>query len=140
MNKANKLGYAISLKFLNITDISLNWALNELLYNPSYDAKAKHISRIFQDRPLRPLDESIFWIEYIIRHNGASHLRSSALDLSWFSYFMFDALGLLISVVTVVIALLYFIVKLVLTKDKKNKSGNNYINKKTDKEKYKKTN
>lgn len=71
--------------------------------------KMKKASSIFRDRPKKPLDEAIFWIEYILRHDGAPHLRSAGLDLSWFSYFLLDILA---AVVAAIFVPLYIIKKL----------------------------
>lgn len=101
MNKANKAGYAIRIQFANITEESLSWSLNELIQNPSYSTKIQEISKIFRDRPISALDEAIYWIEHVIRYKGANHIRSSAVDMSWFTYFSIDVtvfLGFLVSV------------------------------------------
>jgi glucuronosyltransferase len=34
-------------------------------------------------------------MEYVIRQNGAPHLRSGALDLTWFQYFLLDVIAVL---------------------------------------------
>jgi glucuronosyltransferase len=34
-----------------------------------------------KDRLMKPLDSAIYWIEHVIRHKGAPHLRSAGLDL-----------------------------------------------------------
>lgn len=93
IKKASKAGYAVSIKFPNVTDVSLRWALNELLYNPKYVSKAKEVSQIFRDRPLSAKDSVVYWVDYIIRYKGATHLRSSAINISWFSYFLLDIIG-----------------------------------------------
>lgn len=93
MNKAAKAGYAISLYFSNITGESLSWALNELLYNPSYMDTIQKTSRIFCDRPMSAMDTAMYWIEYVIRHKGAPLIRSSALDLPWYKYYLLDIIA-----------------------------------------------
>ncbi|KAJ4430001.1 hypothetical protein ANN_22205, partial [Periplaneta americana] len=30
------------------------------------------------------LDRAVWWVEYVIRHKGARHLRSAALELMWY--------------------------------------------------------
>ncbi|KFB51605.1 AGAP007374-PA-like protein [Anopheles sinensis] len=97
INKATVGGYAVKLDFPNITRESFRWALEEVLYNPSYKQNIDRISQMFRDRPVPALDEAIYWIEYVTRHKGAKQLRSSALDLPWISFALLDlvALGLL---------------------------------------------
>ena len=90
MNKAKLGGYALSLEFGNITEVSLKWALNELLYNPTFSIKLDQVSKIFRDRPIPPLDEALYWIEYVIRFKGARQIRSAALDLPWYTLISLD--------------------------------------------------
>lgn len=49
---------------------------------------------------MSPLETAIFWIEYVSRHKGASHLRPVAYSLPWYSYFCLDVV-LFISAVVV---------------------------------------
>lgn len=39
---------------------------------------------------MSPLDTAVYWIEYVIRHKGAPHLRSVAADLPWYQYLLLD--------------------------------------------------
>ena len=64
-----------------------------------------------KDQKEPPLERTLYWIEYVIRHNGASHLRSAALDLNWFQYHLIDVHALLITIVTVILISVIVIVK-----------------------------
>jgi glucuronosyltransferase len=37
-----------------------------------------------------PLDTAVYWVEYVIRHRGASHLRNVGADLFWYRYYLGD--------------------------------------------------
>jgi glucuronosyltransferase len=54
------------------------------------------VSRIHRDQPLTPLEQAVFWTEYVIRHKGAPHMRSAVLDLSWYQYFLLDVIAVLV--------------------------------------------
>ncbi|CAB3246117.1 unnamed protein product [Arctia plantaginis] len=56
--------------------------LHDLLTDPKYKENAIKLREVFLDRPMKPLDLGIYWIEYVLRHKGATHLRSPALDLT----------------------------------------------------------
>ncbi|KAJ9582124.1 hypothetical protein L9F63_003538, partial [Diploptera punctata] len=88
-------GMAVQLDFSSINKKNVLGALHEVLYNRSYIENARRISRIFQDRPQSPLDTAIFWTEYIIRHGGAQHMKSAAVDLSVFQYYLLDVLAVI---------------------------------------------
>ncbi|XP_049767863.1 UDP-glycosyltransferase UGT5-like [Schistocerca cancellata] len=102
-------GFGIMLTMDNITETSFGWALSELLTNPRYQEMAKKKSVVFHDRPQKPLDTAVYWVEYVLRHGGAAHMRSASLDLSWYQYLLLDvaavalaALFLALSAVTLI--------------------------------------
>lgn len=73
----------------------------------SYKEKIVELSQINQDRPVAPLELSVFWTEFIMRHKGAEHLRVAAHDLNWFQYHSLDVIGFLaVVLLTVLWALL----------------------------------
>ncbi|XP_061664316.1 UDP glucuronosyltransferase 5 family, polypeptide G1 [Syngnathoides biaculeatus] len=73
-------------------------ALRDILENPTYRDNMGRLSRLHRDRPTPPLETAIFWIEYVARRGGASHLRPAAHGLPWYSYFCVDVTLLLILV------------------------------------------
>lgn len=99
MNKAVLGGYAVKLYFPNITESSFRWALEELLNNPQYQTNVDRVSAVFRDRPMSSLEESAYWIEYVIRHKGAPQLRSAGLDLPWVSFALLDVVGAMVVIV-----------------------------------------
>nr|ABE60815.1 cxpwmw04 [Periplaneta americana] len=104
-------GIAFKLSFTNITKESVLHALNTVLRDPSYRDNALRVSRAYNDRPMSALDTGIFWTEYVIRHGGAPHMRSAALDLTWYQYLLLDVLAVLISVIATVLLVLFYITK-----------------------------
>jgi glucuronosyltransferase len=42
------------------------------------------------DQPQTPLERAVFWTEYVLRHNGAAHMRSAAVDLNWIQLNLID--------------------------------------------------
>ncbi|XP_030644722.1 UDP-glucuronosyltransferase 2C1 [Chanos chanos] len=71
-------------------------ALRDILENPSYRNNMQRLSRLHRDRSMSPMDSAIFWIEYVIRHKGAPHLRTEAYKLPWYSYHSLDVAALLL--------------------------------------------
>ncbi|CAH0585781.1 unnamed protein product [Chrysodeixis includens] len=108
--QAQSLGYAKILQYDDINEETLYKLLNEVLTNDSYVEKAKEMSRRFKDRPLSPLDTAMFWIEYVIRNNGAEYWKNPALELSWIAAHMIDVY---LFILGVVLLILYVIVKVV---------------------------
>lgn len=117
-NKAVEAGYALKLDLHddNFNAKLLSDTLNELLYNPKYVKMAKHRSRVFHDRPLSPMQNAVYWIEYVIRHNGAPHLKVAAVGLPWYKYYMVDVVAVLSGGILLGLFLLGFSVKLILSR------------------------
>jgi glucuronosyltransferase len=45
------------------------------------------------DNPMSIMDTAVFWIEYVIRHKGAEHLRTAVNDLYGFQYYLLDVVA-----------------------------------------------
>ncbi|XP_029354442.1 UDP-glucuronosyltransferase 2A1-like [Echeneis naucrates] len=65
-------------------------AVEEVLTEPSYRINMHRLSRLHRDQPMKPLDTALFWIEFVMRHKGAAHLRSESYKLPWYSYHSVD--------------------------------------------------
>ncbi|KAG7484078.1 hypothetical protein MATL_G00045930 [Megalops atlanticus] len=90
-------GAARALEAATLSTEEVLEALRGVLKNPSYRRAMQGLSRLHRDRPLSPLHSAIFWIEYVIRHRGATHLRSAAYHLPWYSYHSLDVAALLLA-------------------------------------------
>ncbi|XP_043762516.1 UDP-glucuronosyltransferase 2B4-like isoform X2 [Cervus elaphus] len=96
-------GAAVRLDLQTMSSRDLLNALKEVINNPSYKEKAVWLSTIHHDQPVKPLDRAVFWIEFVMRHKGAKHLRPAAHDLTWFQYHSLDVIGFLLACVATVV-------------------------------------
>ncbi|CAG9854065.1 unnamed protein product [Phyllotreta striolata] len=99
-------GFALKLNLNDLTEESFTKTLNEILNNPSYRINAKQRSRIMRDRPVKQMDEAIFWIEYVARHKGALHLQSEAIHLRWYQIYYVDIILFISAILASLITLL----------------------------------
>ncbi|XP_055915993.1 UDP-glycosyltransferase UGT5-like [Eupeodes corollae] len=111
IKKATKAGYALSLNFPEITKDSLKHSLTELLENPFYSENMKRISLIFRDRPTSALETAMYWIEYVIRHKGAPHMRSAGIDLAWYQFYLLDVMALIALVIASVLGVIIMMIR-----------------------------
>ena len=128
IQKAAAAGYGVVLDFNTINEESITNSLNKVLNNPSIASTAKSLSKRYSDRPMTPQKTAVYWTEYVIRHNGAPHLKSMALDLSFIKLHLIDVYALIIAIVMSLITLWIFLIKMTLKKicykkktNKKNK-------------------
>lgn len=61
-----------------------------LLFTYRYKETAVRLGAIAADQPTPPLEKAVWWIEYVLRHNGAKHLRYGSLDMPLYQYYMLD--------------------------------------------------
>ncbi|XP_055379870.1 UDP-glycosyltransferase UGT5-like [Condylostylus longicornis] len=99
MRKAVKSNYAITLNYQTMTKNDIDQALEQLLHNPSYMENVKKFSEIFRDRPMKALDTSMYWIEYVIKYKGAPQLRSAGADMPWYQFYLLDVIGFFIIII-----------------------------------------
>lgn len=65
---------------------------------------------------MRPIDTGVYWIEYVIRHKGAAHLRSPALDLPFYQYLLLDVIAISIAITILTTFLLHNLFRYLCTR------------------------
>ncbi|XP_034410864.1 UDP-glucuronosyltransferase 1-1-like isoform X1 [Cyclopterus lumpus] len=106
----------VVLDIFSITTESLVQGLNEVINDTRYKENIQKLSALHKDRPVDPLDLSVYWTEYVMRHKGAKHLRSAVHDLNWLQYFCLDVIVLLATVVLFFVILSVQCLKLFIRK------------------------
>jgi len=76
-----------------------------------YTENAKIASERFKDRPMTPAQTVDYWTSYVIRHKGAPHLKSHALNLAWYQYYSLDVISVLSLVVGLAVYITIFITR-----------------------------
>ncbi|XP_005392868.1 PREDICTED: UDP-glucuronosyltransferase 2B17-like isoform X1 [Chinchilla lanigera] len=95
-------GAAVVLDFMTMSTADLVNALKEVMNNPSFKENVMWLSTIHHDQPMKPLDRAAFWIEFVMRHKRANHLRPLAQNLTWYQYHSLDVIGFLLACVVTV--------------------------------------
>ncbi|XP_029957231.1 UDP-glucuronosyltransferase 2C1-like [Salarias fasciatus] len=93
-------------KILDLSDLNaetFEQGIQEVLHTDSYRMNIQRMSRLHRDQPLAPMDQAVFWVEYVMRHKGAPHLRTEAYRMPWYSYYSLDVLLLMLTVLTALI-------------------------------------
>lgn len=89
--------------------------LNQLLNNKKYYENAQEVAQVFRDNPIHPMDEAIFYIEYVMRHKGAKYLKSAGRELYWYQHLLLDVFCLWFAAISSLIVAFYVCLKLVRT-------------------------
>ncbi|KAL9924641.1 UDP-glycosyltransferase family 301 member D1 isoform 2-T2 [Glossina fuscipes fuscipes] len=109
--KAVRGGYARSLVFSQMSSEDLVNNINLLINDPQYKRKAVEVSKKFRDNPIHPLKEASYWIEYIVRHKGAPHLKSYGTYIPLYQYLLLDVFACALLVVFVAVWLPWRLIK-----------------------------
>lgn len=112
--KIMKLEIGLSLQFLTMTKEELKESIMQVIGNPKYKDNVKKIANIIDDRPMNGLENAIWWIEYVLRHNGAPYFRSAVVDMSWYQYFLVDVILFLLSACFIILYVLFKVVQLLV--------------------------
>ncbi|XP_070695287.1 UDP-glucuronosyltransferase 2B20-like [Pempheris klunzingeri] len=94
---------------------SLTSALKNIL-DPenSYKQNMLKLSQLHHDKPIKPIDSAIFWVEYVMRHKGAAHLRSESYKMPWYVYHSLDVLAVFVAFGLLIIALVWVFCRCVI--------------------------
>ncbi|XP_069904171.1 UDP-glucuronosyltransferase 2B31-like isoform X2 [Oryctolagus cuniculus] len=94
-------GAAVRLDLITMSSADLLAAVKTVINDPLYKENAMRLSRIHHDQPTKPLDRAVFWVEFVMRHKGARHLRAAAHNLTWFQYHSLDVICFLLACVAI---------------------------------------
>lgn len=81
------------------------------------------VSRLMRDQIDHPLERAIYWIEYVIRHKGAHHLRTASRQLSIFQRGLMDVVFLSFIVMILIGSALAYLIYSCLSAKAKNFEG-----------------
>ncbi|XP_058833854.1 UDP-glycosyltransferase UGT5-like [Topomyia yanbarensis] len=113
VRRAVRTGYGVMLDLNDATEESVLNAIETVLNGSSYSETARAISRRYHDKPATAKETALYWIEYVIRHQGAQHLRSPAVDLSVVEYHLFDVYQTIAVLICVIVFINYQLIRFV---------------------------
>ncbi|TWW67484.1 UDP-glucuronosyltransferase 2B31 [Takifugu flavidus] len=99
-------------------------ALKRVLNDPSYRMNMQRLSGLHRDAPMKPMDSALFWIEFVMRHKGAAHLRTESYRLPWYAYHSVDVVLFLTGAVLLTILACTTMIRCLFTKICKRKVKN----------------
>uniref|UniRef100_A0A2A4K0I8 UDP-glycosyltransferases domain-containing protein n=1 Tax=Heliothis virescens TaxID=7102 RepID=A0A2A4K0I8_HELVI len=107
VHRAEKRGFARKVDLSYTMSDELKKTILEVVDDKRYAEKAKELSVIHHDRPVKPGDELIHWVNHVLRTRGAPHLRSPALGVPFYQKMFLD----LAVVLTIFLTVAYILLK-----------------------------
>ncbi|ODN00652.1 UDP-glucuronosyltransferase [Orchesella cincta] len=89
------LGAAQTLQIDTISASHIRGALEKLLHNPELAKKMKQISEMFRDRPIDPLENAVYWTQYVLKYD-TSLLKPLGMNQTWYERRLLDVYGFFI--------------------------------------------
>ncbi|XP_045762866.1 UDP-glucosyltransferase 2-like, partial [Maniola jurtina] len=106
-----KYGIGKKLDIKSLTAEELKSAVETVIKDYNYRNNIIKLREYQRDQLMPPLEKAVWWTEYVIRHGGAKHLRSSGANVSYTEYFELEILFIVISaVLTVLISIILILV------------------------------
>lgn len=107
-----KTNSSISLLF---TSCYLFYVFNNI-FKFSFQQSAKELSERFRDRPMPPLETAIYWVEYVARHKGAHFMKTAAVNMPFYQYYLLDVIAFILAILSVVFYLNFLILRMIWRK------------------------
>lgn len=119
MARAKSQGYGLTIDYDSLSEDSLRAAIGTIYNDTSYQENAAKLSAIFRDNPIKPIDKATYYIEHVIRTNGAAHLKSAATKLTLCQLHLVDQIAFVLMIMLIVVFVLSKTVKLLKSKFQK---------------------
>ncbi|XP_017783682.1 PREDICTED: UDP-glucuronosyltransferase 2B33-like [Nicrophorus vespilloides] len=97
MERNVKNGIALQIAFEDLNERTLTEAFNTIIGGTKIKEAVKKRSALMKDRPMQPLDEAVYWVEYLLRNNGAKHLKNTAYFIPFYKYFFLDVAAIILA-------------------------------------------
>ncbi|XP_045119842.1 UDP-glycosyltransferase UGT5-like isoform X1 [Portunus trituberculatus] len=101
MRKVQKEGWGHVLYWEDLTHDNLRDHILQLISDKRILEEVQQRSRLMRDQPMSPKDWASYWVEYVLKHQGASHLRSPAGHMPWYQLYNADVWAVLVVTTTV---------------------------------------
>ncbi|GAA6085217.1 2-hydroxyacylsphingosine 1-beta-galactosyltransferase [Tachysurus ichikawai] len=112
MTRVQAKGMGIMLEWKKMSEEDLYTAMLSIITDSRYREKALKLSEIHKDQPGHPVTRAVYWINYILRHHGAEHLRSAVYGVPVYQYFLLDVAAALVAALFLICYCVYWIVRL----------------------------
>ncbi|CAH3189234.1 unnamed protein product [Porites evermanni] len=104
--KISHLGLGLSVHHRTTSVQQVVETIETVVSEPRFKSNAMHISSLLKDRRRAPLQETADWIEYVLRHGGARHLRAQVFNIPWYQYYLLDVIAFLVAMITLAVTVI----------------------------------
>ncbi|KAK4312431.1 hypothetical protein Pmani_000885 [Petrolisthes manimaculis] len=103
MREVERNGWGRVLTWEDLTPDTLTRNIQFVMTDEKLRKEAARRSVIMKDQPQDAKELTVFWVEYVMRHNGASHLRCPAVDMTWVELYNVDVWAAVVSMAVLLV-------------------------------------
>lgn len=70
--------------------------------------------KLFEDRPMSPIETAVWWTDYVLRTPDTSHLKPLSMEQTWYERRLLDVWMFLAGIIFVIFATTIYIFKKIL--------------------------
>ncbi|XP_066971028.1 UDP-glycosyltransferase UGT5-like [Macrobrachium rosenbergii] len=96
MKTVERQGWGKTILWKDMTEDILLQNIIAVMDNKQMQQHVQLQSRIMRDQPISPQETVVFWTEYVIRYNGAKHLRCPIADMPWYKVYNVDVWAMML--------------------------------------------
>ncbi|XP_003705458.2 UDP-glycosyltransferase UGT5-like [Megachile rotundata] len=115
-SRVNALGIGKWLTITTLTREQLDNTIREVITNKEYKQRITHLKDLIRDTAYNEVDRLVWWTEYVIRHKGAPHLRSTLVNQPWYQRYDIDVVMFLAIVAFVIVSTLVYIIARIIVR------------------------
>ncbi|KAG5683528.1 hypothetical protein PVAND_012802 [Polypedilum vanderplanki] len=116
--KVQQLSIGLAADLQSLNEKFLRQLIDEVIYGSQYKENILKLQKFIHDSPMRPVDKAVWWIEYVLRHNGTSHLKYSGKDVPFYQKYMLDFAAIAIVVLHIFVGIFKTLLAIVFIKCK----------------------
>ncbi|XP_055547923.1 UDP-glucosyltransferase 2-like [Wyeomyia smithii] len=110
-DKVVERGIGKTIWMERLTTEKLRETILEVISNKKYKRNIERLGKLVRDQPMRPVEKAVWWTEYVIRHQGASHYRYKAAQMPVWQYHYYDVVVTLLAASLAVLALAIYAIR-----------------------------
>ena len=91
-SKMVAMGVAAKVNFQTLTVESFKQSILSIVGSADVAKNSARISKLFKDKPQKPLDKAVWWVDYVIRNPDLDNIKSPTLKLGFLATYSLDIL------------------------------------------------
>lgn len=98
-----KAGVGVKIDIANTSVKDIKEKVFKVVSDPKFKENSEVRSKLFKDRPMKPLELAVWWSEYILRNSNATHLKVNQFNFGLLNSSFWDIQFIILSIIFITI-------------------------------------